>query len=432
MKNLSSIIKRIAKINILNEGQLDTFYELSKEYFHSSIFKINIDVPQEHRKNISIRPLKKILFVTGVFPDITHGGGLRVYDFIKNLSHNGIIVDLFSAPKPDKYSRGIRQKYERFLGKLHICSPESFNENELNTFIDKGDGYDQIIVVWPWAIDIVNPRVALNSKLIFDFIECTTKRVLLDMCIAPLTKDNVKNFWELYFWELKALQMCHGYLHVAEEDNEFIKQLYDVSLNSFCIPSYLDEKFFKLRKPKKLIKNSICFIGNYDHYPNLDAIKWYIENCHNKVLKSHPNYTFYVIGTGAHKQIQALKEIYANNKSSIVWIGEVPDAANELMKYEICISPLISGAGFRGKVLQYSALEKPTVSTSIGVIGTKLIHRKNILIADSPDEFSAYTASLLSDGQLRSQIGKNAKDLIISEYLWSSNIHKIINELARI
>ena len=42
----------------------------------------NIKKPEKHDNIPPAHKLKSLLFVTGIFPDILHGGGLRIYDFI--------------------------------------------------------------------------------------------------------------------------------------------------------------------------------------------------------------------------------------------------------------------------------------------------------------------------------------------------------------
>ena len=200
---------------------------------------------------------------------------------------------------------------------------------------------------------------------------------------------------------------------------------------SILIPSYLHEGFLS---PKKIRTRplSACFIGNYEHYPNVDAIKWYLDRCHEAILQKIPGYRFHIIGTGAKENLAKFQVRYKKFGESVQWIGEVKDPVKEISKYEICLAPLVTGAGFRGKVLQYSALGKATVSTSIGTSGMPFIHGKSVLVADSELDFSAHVLTLLRNEKLRYRLAKKAQEISLKKYVWSSNIVSILTRLKKI
>ena len=116
----------------------------------------------------------------------------------------------------------------------------------------------------------------------------------------------------------------------------------------------------------------------------------------------------------------------------IIYVGFVKEANEEISKYQIAVSPLITGAGFRGKLIQYSILSKPTVATSISCAGLPFKPGEHILIADDAQTFIKSVINLLKDQSLQKKISKKSYDLISSKYTWESNIDRIMLELSSI
>ena len=99
--------------------------------------------------------------------------------------------------------------------------------------------------------------------------------------------------------------------------------------------------------------------------------------------------------------------------------------AKSLGVYTICLCPLVSGAGLRGKVIQYSALRKATVSTTIGICGMPFKDNESIFIADAPGDFARKVVSLLRDTGLRTRISECAYKLAWDHFSWAIEIEKL-------
>ena len=406
----------------------------ARRFINSGHFEnpAKIKKPLKYINIQSAHKLKSLLFVTGVFPDIIHGGGLRIYDFISALNEKNINVDLFTAASA-QYSKNIIPSYKCKLRRMKIAEGADFNSRELETFIGRKK-FDYIIVVWPLTASIISPNLSEKNKIIFDFIECTTKRTMMDILMGRITIKKVKFFVESLLWELKAISIAKGFIFTTREDKLFAKKYLNVIQKNIIVPSYINSSFSKLKNKNVEKSNSVCFIGNYDHYPNIDAIEWYLKKIHMNVLKRIPTYKFYIIGSvnSNSKRLHKLLSKYKNFSNSIIYVGFVKEANEEISKYQIAVSPLITGAGFRGKLIQYSILSKPTVATSISCAGLPFKPGEHILIADDAQTFIKSVINLLKDQSLQKKISKKSYDLISSKYTWESNIDRIMLELSSI
>ena len=70
----------------------------------------------------------------------------------------------------------------------------------------------------------------------------------------------------------------------------------------------------------------------------------------------------------------------------------------------------------RIKIIEGMALGKVIISTTIGAEGINCTSGKNILIADTPEEFANAICKCLENPEYCNEIGENAKELIESEY----------------
>ena len=164
-----------------------------------------------------------------------------------------------------------------------------------------------------------------------------------------------------------------------------------------------------------------AFVGFFGHPPNIEGMSWYIRSIHSSVCLAVPGYKLLVIGSGDTSSLRALVQ----DDPRIIFTGRVDDLASEIRRAAVCIAPLISGAGIRGKINQYSACERPTVSTTIGAAGMPYVSGDSIFIADQAADFSRRIIELLRDEALRAKMAKRAKDLVAQHFSWPPIIRQL-------
>lgn len=156
--------------------------------------------------------------------------------------------------------------------------------------------------------------------------------------------------------------------------------------------------------------NSLFHIGSMDWIPNLEGVNWFLEKVWPKVLNEVPQARMYLAG---RKMPQTLMNTEYRNVSIV---GEVPDAMYFIESKKINIVPLLSGSGIRVKIIEAMSVGKTVISTTIGAEGIEYTDGKNILIADTPDEFVMQIKRCIADDEFCAEIGKNAYDLVANNY----------------
>jgi glycosyltransferase involved in cell wall biosynthesis len=102
----------------------------------------------------------------------------------------------------------------------------------------------------------------------------------------------------------------------------------------------------------------------------------------------------------------------------VIVTGFVDDVRPYIDRASIFVCPMRKGAGIKNKLLQAWAMAKPVVSTSIALGGLYAKPGENILVADTPAEFSEAVIRLLKNSVLRQALGGAGLKIIRGHYTW--------------
>jgi GT2 family glycosyltransferase len=142
----------------------------------------------------------------------------------------------------------------------------------------------------------------------------------------------------------------------------------------------------------KILGDHIVFIGGFGHTPNVSAaietIKIYKEFRNTETFKKIKRGNgivpkLYIVGPNPPKKIKQAK----GHCSDIIITGKVEDLEEIHSKTRVSISPLLWGAGIKGKICDASIRSIPVLTSTIGNEGINFEHKKHAFIANSTKEF---------------------------------------------
>jgi GT2 family glycosyltransferase/glycosyltransferase involved in cell wall biosynthesis len=149
------------------------------------------------------------------------------------------------------------------------------------------------------------------------------------------------------------------------------------------------------------VRRDWLFIGGFQHPPNIDAVLFFLKQVYPLVSDRLRDAKFYIIGDKAPPEIVAL----ATEK--IIVAGLQRDVRPFFDSVRLSVAPLRFGAGVKGKINQSMAFGVPVISTSVGVEGTDLHDREDILVADQPEDFARALIELYESEELWNRLSEN-------------------------
>lgn len=196
----------------------------------------------------------------------------------------------------------------------------------------------------------------------------------------------------------------------------------------WVLPNGVDTSYFQSQNPPEQTNNTLLFTGVMDYPPNNEAMLYFIEEVFPRVKEKIPAVTLTVAGRNPAPELTSLADL----TPGVSVTGFVDDIRPYFDASSLYVSPLISGAGMKNKILEAWSMSKPVVATPVSCSGLEVRDNENILIADSPHKFAERIIGLLSDRSLMLQIGRNGRQTAEQSYSWASRASTLADIFAEV
>jgi glycosyltransferase involved in cell wall biosynthesis len=395
----------------------------------------------------------KILMLTPYLPyPLLSGGQIRTYNLLKNLKKDHEIT-LYSLIKDDR-ERQFIPELEKFCKKviplkrtqnpwslrnilLAGLTPYPFlvtrNMPIKATQIIKRDlqrnRYDLIHAETFYMMPNI-PKTKIPTLLVEQTIEYlgyqSYARKSKLWPIKPfLYLDIAKiKYWEQHFWK-KASHL----VTMSEQDKEFIQKEISKPLKIDVVANGVDMEFFNKTEKNLPKEPTVLFVGTFKWLPNVDAVKFLVEEIWPSIIKAIPDAKLHIVGFSPTTQI--LK--YAHDHSITV-SGGVKDIRDAYGSAHVLLAPVRSGKGTRYKILEAMATGTPIVGTSLSVEGLPVAHLGQALVSNTAQGLAKKTIMLLKDKNLQKTLATNGKKLLEEKFEWkaiSKELDRIYRELGQ-
>ena len=223
---------------------------------------------------------------------------------------------------------------------------------------------------------------------------------------------------KLKAYELATMNNMDGIIAITDKDADYYK-------NNGCripvtdIPFGVDISKYNFSGSEYEFP-SLFHLGSMNWMPNEEGIKWFLDNVWDRINKKFPALKFYLAGRMMPSWLLKI------NLANVEVLGEVDDAKKFIQSKGVMIVPLFSGSGIRIKIIEGMALGKAIISTKIGAEGINYTNGKNIIIADTPDEFLDAIEKCVQNKVYCEQLGQNARKLIEQNHNIESTTQKLV------
>lgn len=243
-------------------------------------------------------------------------------------------------------------------------------------------------------------------------------------------KNPVKRKYLMYLtrklknYEMSVFGKVDGIAAITNVDAEYIVRA-GISTPVVTVPFGLN--FSKcIHQPQDGAKPTFFHLGSMDWMPNQEGIRWFLDFCMPEIAKQFPDAQVYLAGRNMPSWI------YDRKYPNLHLLGEVEDASEFMQSKTVMFVPLLSGSGVRVKIIEGMALGKTIITTSIGAEGIQYTDSENLLIANTPQEFTDKFKLCLNDPELCKRIGNNARRLVEKEHdipVVTANLTKLYQSL---
>ncbi len=156
--------------------------------------------------------------------------------------------------------------------------------------------------------------------------------------------------------------------------------------------------------------NRLVYLGPEIHFPNLDAVDWFLTNCWTSLKNCFPDLQFEVVGKWKKETRTKYEKL-----PGVKFHGYVEEL-DEVLEGAIMVVPLRIGSGMRMKILEGASWHMPIVSTPIGAEGLPMENGHNCFLAEKASDFVEAVGKLIENKELQVQFIENSKEIIRVDY----------------
>jgi glycosyltransferase involved in cell wall biosynthesis len=292
----------------------------------------------------------------------------------------------------------------------------------------------EVVVISPVRLLFLQQVSRSRCAFIFDLGDCLTLYVNRQIRvlrkngdwrgIRRVLRDAIFAYGrELYYGRMKVMKMM-----VSPVDKEAIDQISKRPDTSVAILNGVRDGAPRGRYSKT--PGRVIFTGNMDFPPNYEAALWFLDNVFPLVLSKRSDACFVIAGANP---TPALLERASKN---VLLTGYVDDLNREIASSEIFVAPLISGGGFKNKVVEAIVNRTSVIATSIAVEFLDAELRGLLAVADSPEDIAAAMMDIWRDPEAAAARAETLHDLVVERFGWAGKAAEIAavakRELARI
>ena len=208
-------------------------------------------------------------------------------------------------------------------------------------------------------------------------------------------------------YELAAIDRVDGIAAITRKDAAYFRKYCatpTIDIPYGVYPEEFHPNYEVTDKPQ------FYHIGSMNWMPNVEGIRWFVDECLEPVVAKVPDFVFHLAGRNMPTWLTSLKNPHLDI------IGEVPDAKEFVANHDVAIVPLLSGSGIRIKIIESMALGKTVITTMVGAEGILYEEDVNIIIAENKAKMAEAIRRIHENPAMAEEIGQAARKLVEEVY----------------
>jgi sugar transferase (PEP-CTERM/EpsH1 system associated) len=226
----------------------------------------------------------------------------------------------------------------------------------------------------------------------------------------------LRQYWKVESGKLRRAELrwgeAVGVNLVCSRDEATLLLGTDSRMQTAVVANGVDTRYFSPRRDPG--GQTLLFCGSLDMYPNQEAMKYFFDAIWPSLRSRHESVEIYIVGRQPPDWLKAQAAL----DDQVHLTGFVDDVRPYFEKATICVCPIREGGGTRLKILDSLAMGVPVIGTSFACSGLNLQHDRDLVMADSADEFVRQIVRLLKTAESRARIASAGRERVENEYSW--------------
>lgn len=185
--------------------------------------------------------------------------------------------------------------------------------------------------------------------------------------------------------------------------------------------------------------NSLCFVGNFRHPPNADAIHWLLDWFWPRFSLERPQFELKIAGAYAPDWFAEKLGKAGGRDRRIRFLGHLENLDQLYAGSLFQVVPLRSGAGIKGKILEGWRRGVPALCSPVAAEGLQIPRCEDRgasaavfpgWIADNPEEFLALALAAALTPNDCANLGRIGKEFIFNELSDANYFSQLEREIA--
>jgi glycosyltransferase involved in cell wall biosynthesis len=158
---------------------------------------------------------------------------------------------------------------------------------------------------------------------------------------------------------------------------------------------------------------TLVISGKMSYHANVTMTLHLVNEIMPHVWQQRPDARLLVVGKDPTREIQALAE-----NPNIIVTGTVDALPPYLQKATVAVAPITYGAGIQNKILEAMGTGTPVVTTPHAVSALCIEPGRDILVADTPENYAQAILSILENPQQQEALGRNGRTYVEQYHHW--------------
>ena len=183
----------------------------------------------------------------------------------------------------------------------------------------------------------------------------------------------------------------------------------------------VDQEYFRVDPSIERDPDTLVFSGKMSYHANVSMVMHLFNEIMPRLWEKRPSVRLVVVGKDPPASIRKLAD-----SSRVIVTGTVEDIRPYLWKATAAVVPLVYGAGVQNKILEAMATGTPVITNSKVLASLEVTPGKELLVADSADEFAASALRLIEDRTLQKNIGAAGLQYVKANHSWKESARKMV------